>query len=90
MAGLVRLEGGPLSPEEVSEALRLHLSYSPADLFVPDWAAAVLIDRSVARVLRAIRNKSVKLFCVDVVRSDAVHMEPAAPIRDQRADVDTP
>jgi hypothetical protein len=44
LAGLLRLEPGPLSDEEVSEALRLHLRYSPADLFVPDWAAAVLID----------------------------------------------
>jgi len=44
VAGLVRLEPGPLSDEEVAEALRLHLRYSPGDLFVPDWAAAVLID----------------------------------------------
>jgi hypothetical protein len=44
LAGLVRLEPGPLSAEEVTEALRLHLSYSPADLFVPDWAAAALFD----------------------------------------------
>jgi hypothetical protein len=44
LAGLLRLEPGPLSDEEVTEALRLHLRYSPDDLFVPDWAAAVLID----------------------------------------------
>jgi hypothetical protein len=44
LAGLVRLEPEPLSAEEVEEALRLHLSYSPDDLFVPDWAAAVLFD----------------------------------------------
>src|SRR5262249_23725231 len=44
LAGLVRLEPGPLSDEEVAEALRLHLRYSPDDLFVPDWAAAALID----------------------------------------------
>lgn len=44
LAGLVRLEAGPLSAEEVEEATRLHLSYSPDDLFVPDWAAAVLVD----------------------------------------------
>jgi hypothetical protein len=44
LAALVRLESGRLSAEEVAEALRLHLSYSPDDLFVPDWAAAALID----------------------------------------------
>jgi hypothetical protein len=44
LAGLVRLEPATLSDEEVSEALRLHLRYSPDDLFVPDWAAAALID----------------------------------------------
>src|SRR5262249_26486127 len=45
LAGLVRLEAGALSPAEVAEALRLYLSYSPEDLFVPDWAAAFLVDR---------------------------------------------
>jgi hypothetical protein len=44
LANLVRLESGRFSAEEVAEALRLHLSYSPDDLFVPDWAAAVLFD----------------------------------------------
>jgi hypothetical protein len=44
LAGLVRLEPGRLSSEEVAEALRLHLCYSPDDLFVPDWAAAALFD----------------------------------------------
>jgi hypothetical protein len=44
LAALVRLEPGRLSGEEVAEALRLHISYSPDDLFVPDWAAAALID----------------------------------------------
>jgi hypothetical protein len=44
LAGLVRLEPGRLSAEEVAEALRLHISYSPDDLFVPDWAAAALFD----------------------------------------------
>src|SRR5262249_29659102 len=43
LAHLVHLESGPLSDEEVCEALRLHLRYGPDDLFVPDWAAAVLI-----------------------------------------------
>jgi hypothetical protein len=43
-AGLVHLEDQPLSEEEVAEALRLALRYGRCDLFVPDWAAAVLVD----------------------------------------------
>jgi hypothetical protein len=45
LAGLVRLEDQPLSAEEVEEAVRLSLHYGPHDLFVPDWAAAVLLDQ---------------------------------------------
>jgi hypothetical protein len=44
LAGLVHLEPGPLSDEEIAEAMRLHLRYSPVDLFVPGWAAAALFD----------------------------------------------
>src|SRR5262249_38801398 len=52
LAGLVRLEPGPLSNDEVAEATRLHLSYSPEDLFVPDWAAAALFDRDCEETLQ--------------------------------------
>jgi len=43
-AGLLRIEDQPLSQEESVEALRLSLRYGQNDLFIPDWAAAVLID----------------------------------------------
>ena len=43
-AGLLRLEDQPLSEEESDEALRLSLRYGASDLFIADWAAAVLID----------------------------------------------
>ncbi|HTY60897.1 MAG TPA: hypothetical protein VMG30_01445 [Acidobacteriota bacterium] len=55
VAGLVRMETSALSSEEISEAVRLHLSYSPEDLFVPDWAAAVLIDRDCDETLQTIQ-----------------------------------
>src|SRR5262245_3007792 len=45
LAGLLRLEDEPLSQQEVAEALRLTLRYGTDDLFVPDWGAAVLVDR---------------------------------------------
>src|SRR5262249_10083315 len=54
LAGLLRLEAGGLSAEEIAEALRLHLSYSPEDLFVCDWAAAVLLDRDCEETLQII------------------------------------
>jgi hypothetical protein len=62
LAGLVRLEAGPLSAEEIAEALRRHISYSPADLFVPDWAAAVLIDRACDETLQAIEFANLQLL----------------------------
>jgi hypothetical protein len=43
-AGLLRIEDQPLSEQESTEARRLMLRYGPHDLFLPDWAAAVLID----------------------------------------------
>jgi hypothetical protein len=62
LAGLVRLEAEPLSPEEIAEALRLYLRYSPADLFVPDWAAAVLCDRDCEETLQTIEFANLQLL----------------------------
>lgn len=62
LAALLRLEGGPLSSEEVAEALRLHLSYSPDDLLVPDWAAAVLFDRDCDETLQTIEFANLQLL----------------------------
>jgi hypothetical protein len=62
LAGLVRLEAGPLSREEVEEALRLHLSYSPDDLFLADWAAAVLHDRDCDETLQIIELANLQLL----------------------------
>ncbi|MBY0228001.1 MAG: hypothetical protein K2W96_01845 [Gemmataceae bacterium] len=44
LAGLLRLEDEPLSGQETAEALKLTLRYGTRDLFVPDWAAAALVD----------------------------------------------
>jgi len=62
LARLVRLEAGPLSDEEIAEALRLHLSYSPDDLFVPDWAAAFLLDQDCDETLQAIEFANLQLL----------------------------
>jgi hypothetical protein len=62
LAGLVRLESGALSAEEIAEALRLHIRYSPEDLFVPDWAAAVLIDQDCDETLQTIEFANLQLL----------------------------
>jgi hypothetical protein len=64
LAGLVRLEAESLSDEEVEEALRLKISYTPNDLFVPDWAAAVLFDSEPGcnETLRVIEFANVQLL----------------------------
>jgi hypothetical protein len=62
LAGLVRLESGSLSSPEIEEALRLHLSYSPEDLVIPDWAAAVLIDCDCDETLQAIEFANLQLL----------------------------
>ncbi len=62
LAGLVHLEAGILSSEEIAEAVRLRLTYSPDDLFVPDWSAAVLIDRECDETLQAIEFANLQLL----------------------------
>jgi hypothetical protein len=62
LAGLVRLENGLLSSEEVQEALRLNLRYSPDDLFIPDWAAALLVDRECDETLQTIEFANLQLL----------------------------
>jgi hypothetical protein len=62
IAGMVRLESGPLSPSEVREATRLGLSYTPTDLVVLDWAAAVVADTDCADTLQVIEFANVQLL----------------------------
>jgi hypothetical protein len=62
LASLARLEAGVLSATEIHEAVRLHLSYSPADLFVPDWAGAVLVDQDCDETLQTIEFANLQLL----------------------------
>jgi hypothetical protein len=62
LAGMVHLDSEPLSTEEIAEALRYRLSYSPDDLFVPDWTAAVLVDRECEDTLQAISFANLQLL----------------------------
>jgi hypothetical protein len=62
LAGLVRLEAGPLSESEIAEALRLRLSYSPDDLIVTDWTAAVVVDRDCSEILETMAFANLQLL----------------------------
>ena len=73
LAGLVRLETGRLSAEEVVEATRLHLSYSPEDLFIPDWAAAALFDRDCDETLQAIEFANLQLLEYRYMTTDSTN-----------------
>jgi hypothetical protein len=62
IAGLVRLESEPLSPDEVREATRLALAYTPTDLVVLDWAAGFVADAEGADTLQVIEFANVQLL----------------------------
>jgi hypothetical protein len=62
IAGLIRLEGGALSENEVREATRLSLSYSPTDVVTLDWAAGFIADRICADTLQVIEFANVQLL----------------------------
>jgi hypothetical protein len=62
LASLARLEASVLSDAEIHEAVRLHLSYSPSDLFVLDWAGAVLLDQECDETLQTIEFANLQLL----------------------------
>lgn len=62
LAGLVRLESDPLSDSEITDALRLRLSYSPHDLMLTDWTAAVVVDRDCGEILETMAFANLQLL----------------------------
>lgn len=62
VAGLTRLESEPLSDDEVIAALHSYLRYSPQDLLVPEWSAALLIDHDCDETLQTIEFANVQLL----------------------------
>lgn len=68
LAGLLRLEDTPLSREEVQESLKQRISYSPSDLVVVEWSAAVMIDVDCEETLQTIEFANLQLLefrCID-------------------------
>jgi len=62
LAGLARLEAGRLAREEVVESLRERVGYSPEDLLITEWSAAVLIDRECEETLQTIEFANLQLL----------------------------
>jgi hypothetical protein len=62
LTGLIRLERDSLSTDEIAESLRLKLSYTPSDLFIPEWSAAVLIDDDCEETLEVIEFANLQLL----------------------------
>ncbi|NBR07310.1 MAG: hypothetical protein EBT92_16310 [Planctomycetes bacterium] len=62
LASLLRLESSPLAGEEIEEAIKQRLQYSPTDLLVVDWAAAVLIDSDCEETLQTIQFANLQLL----------------------------
>lgn len=62
LAGLLRQESGPLSKDEIDEALRYKLCYAPHDLVLVDWAGAVVVDADCEETLRTIEFANLQLL----------------------------
>ncbi len=62
IAGLVRLETGPLSVGEVREATRRSLAYTPSDIVVLDWAAGFVADTECGDTLQVIEFANIQLL----------------------------
>lgn len=62
LAGLLRGEAGPLSAEEVEDALSLRASYRPDDLTIIDWDGAIVADRESTDVIAVLELANVQLL----------------------------
>jgi hypothetical protein len=62
VAGMTRLESEQLSGDEIAAALHSFISYSPRDLLVPEWSAALLIDRDCDETLQTVEFANLQLL----------------------------
>lgn len=62
IARILRAEPGPLSPEEVGDALSARLSAGPSDLVVVDWNAALVYDPDPADTCAVLEFANVQLL----------------------------
>jgi hypothetical protein len=62
LAGLVRLDDTSLSADEIQEALRMRISYTPHDLVIVEWGAAVVIDDNCEETLQTVEFANLQLL----------------------------
>jgi hypothetical protein len=62
LAALTRLESEPLSADEIKLATQGPLCYSPEDLLLAEWSAAVLFDRDCEETLQVIEFANLQLL----------------------------
>jgi hypothetical protein len=62
LASLLRLEPDELSREEIETAMQPRISYSPCDMLLAAWSAAVLVDRDCEETLQVIEFANLQLL----------------------------
>ncbi|MBP7829121.1 MAG: hypothetical protein KA248_04310 [Kiritimatiellae bacterium] len=62
IARILRAETGPLSAQEVADAVSVQLSYGPDDLTLIDWNAALIFDRDAGDVLDVLEFANIELL----------------------------
>lgn len=62
LAQVLRGEGGPLSPQEVQDALSQRISFGPHDAAIIDWSAAILFDAEAEDVRAVLEFANVELL----------------------------
>jgi hypothetical protein len=62
LAAILHMDAGPLSRDEIADALKQRISYAPGDLVAVDWAAAVVIDVDCEETLRTIEFANLQLL----------------------------
>lgn len=61
LAAILSLDAGPLSRQQIEEALRDPVSYSPRDLLAADWGAALIYDTEARDALAVLEYLNVQL-----------------------------
>jgi hypothetical protein len=61
LAATLSMDAGPLSRQQIDEALRDPVSYSPHDLLVADWSAALVYDTEARDALAVLEYLNVQL-----------------------------
>lgn len=76
LAAILRGEPGPLSEQEIAEALSKRSAYRPSDLLIVDWNAAFAIDddfEAIATVLQFANVELVELRTLDATLDQVVN-----------------